>query len=209
MAIDCFIFVYLQKYTPKIYFFILKYISMLTLKRSLTEEMEDKLNKQIKMEGLSSFYYLAMASWCETHGYLNASQYLYDHADEERMHMMKIIKYVNEAGGYALAPEIKNLRYKYNSLKEVFTTILEHELAVTTAINNLMDACYSSKDFATMSFLQWYVNEQREEEAVSRRILEFFDLIGEEGQGLWLIDQEIGKLSAQMKQAAAAKEKAA
>lgn len=167
---------------------------IVTRKRSLLEETEQKLNAQIQMEGLSSFYYLAMASWAETQGYLGASEFLYDHAEEERAHMMKIMKYVNEAGGYAQAPEIKNIRHEYDSLREVFDSILEHEIAVTRAISNIADHCFAVKDFATFNFLQWFVNEQREEESVARRILEFFDIIGEEGQGLWLIDAEIQKL---------------
>lgn len=172
--------------------------TIVTRKRSLLEETEEKLNAQIQMEGLSSFYYLSMASWAETQGYLGASEFLYDHAEEERQHMMKIMKYVNEAGGYAKAPEIKNIRYEYDSLKSVFDSILEHEIAVTRAISNLSDHCFSVKDFATFNFLQWFVNEQREEESMARRILEFFELIGEAGQGLWIIDSEIRNLLQQM-----------
>ncbi len=173
--------------------------TIVTRKRSLLEETEQKLNQQIQMEGLSSFYYLAMGSWAETQGYLGASEFLYDHSQEERQHMMKIMKYVNEAGGYAKAPEIKNIRHEYESLRGVFDSILEHEIAVTRAINNLSEHCFSVKDFATFNFLQWFVNEQREEESVARRILEFFDIIGEEGQGLWLIDGEIKKFLQEIK----------
>ncbi len=173
--------------------------TVVTKKRSLLKETEEKLNAQIQMEGLASFYYLAMASWAETHGYLGASEFLYDHAEEERMHMLKIMKYVNDAGGYAKAPEITGIRHDYTSLREVFESILEHELAVTRSINKLSDFCFEVKDFATLNFLQWFVNEQREEEATSRRNLEFFDIIGEEGQGLWMIDTEIRNLLAEIK----------
>ena len=74
--------------------------------------------------------------------------------------------------------------------------ILEHEIEVTKSINNIVDHCFNVKDFATFSFMQWYVTEQREEETVARRALEIFDIIGEEGVGLWTIDQEMGKLHA-------------
>jgi ferritin len=76
----------------------------------------------------------------------------------------------------------------------VFEHVLRHELAVTASINNLVEHTFSIKDFATFNFLQWYVSEQREEEIIARRAVELFNLIGEEGVGLYMIDQEIGKL---------------
>lgn len=171
------------------------------LKTSLSEEMEGKLNKQVQMEGISSFYYLTMASWCESKGYQGAAQFLYNHTEEEKVHMLKLMHFINDSGGYALAPEIKNLKYQYASLREIFEDVLQHEIHVTKAINGIADYCHETKDFMTLQFLQWYITEQHEEELVARRLLEFFDIIGEEGQGLWLIDQEIGRFAAQLKAA--------
>jgi ferritin len=167
---------------------------IITLKRSLTVETEGLLNKQIEMEGKSSAYYLSMASWCDKSGYTNSAKFLYAHSEEERQHMLKIFRYINDAGGHALQPTITGLKHNFDSLREIFQLILEHEIAVTKSINALVDHCFSIKDFTTFNFLQWYVTEQREEETLSRRALELFDLIGEEGMGLWTIDQEIGKL---------------
>jgi ferritin len=152
------------------------------------------LNNQIKMEAQASAHYLSMASWCDVQGYTNSAKFLYDHADEERMHMMKLFHYINDAGGHALQPEITGLQHTYDNLRQVFKIILEHELKVTQSINEIVEHCYNVKDFATLNFMQWYVSEQREEEMISRRALELFDIIGEEGIGLWTIDQEIGKL---------------
>lgn len=166
----------------------------ITKSRSLLEETEKLLNNQIKLEAVSSAIYLSMASWCEIKGYENSSAFLYDHADEERMHMMKIFRYVNEAGGHALQPEISGIPHDFKSLRSIFEEILEHEIEVTKSIHALVDHCFTNKDFTTFNFLQWYVTEQREEETLARRILELFDIIGEEGVGLWTIDQEIGKL---------------
>ncbi len=175
----------------------MKQKEIVTLKRSLLQDTENLLNEQIAMEGKSSAYYLSMASWCHMMGFMNAAQYLYTHSDEERMHMMKIFQYVNEAGGHSIQPEITGVRHHFNSLREVFELILEHEIKVTKSINNIVDNAFKAKDFATFSFMQWYVTEQREEETMSRRALELFDIIGEEGIGLWTIDQELGKLHAQ------------
>lgn len=169
---------------------------IVTPKRSLTKETEDLLNKQIVMEGTSSAAYLSMASWCETKGYETSSQFLYKHSEEERMHMLKLFHYVNEAGGHALQPEVSKIKHSFKSLREVFDNVLQHELEVTQSINQIVDHCFKIKDFATFNFLQWYVMEQREEEVLARRAVELFDLIGEDGVGLWMIDQEIGKLEA-------------
>lgn len=169
--------------------------NLITPKRSLSKEMEKMLNDQIVMEGKSSAYYLSMASWCETENYDNSAEFLYTHADEERGHMLKLFRYVNEAGGHALQPEVNDIKHTFKSLREVFESVLEHELQVTRSIHNIVDHCLSSKDYTTFNFLQWFVVEQREEETMARKALDIFDIIGEEGIGLWTIDQEIGKLN--------------
>lgn len=167
---------------------------IVTLKRSLLHDTEAVLNQQVEMEGKSSAYYLSMASWCDMKGYAHSARYLYEHSDEERQHMLKLIRYINEAGGHAIQPEITGVKHHFNSLREVFELVLEHEVQVTRSINNIVDHCFGVKDFATFSFMQWYVTEQREEETLARRALELFDIIGESGTGLWTIDQELGKL---------------
>lgn len=175
-----------------------------TAKRSLTKETEDLLNKQIVLEGTSSASYLSMASWCEMTGYENSAKFLYMHSEEERMHMLKLFHYINDAGGHALQPEITDIKHNYNSLREVFEVTLEHEIEVTNSINNIVDHCYNIKDFTTMNFLNWFVEEQREEETLARRAVELFDLIGEDGVGLWTIDKEIlnlGEAAAKSEQA--------
>lgn len=169
---------------------------IVTPNRSLSEEMEKLLNEQIKMEGKSSAYYLSMASWCETKGYNNSAEFLYNHAEEERGHMLKLFRYVNEAGGHAIQPELDDIKHSFKSLREVFESVLNHEIQVTRSIHDIVDHCLSGKDYTTFNFLQWFVVEQREEETLARRVIEIFDIIGEEGVGLWTIDQEIGKMHA-------------
>ena len=160
----------------------------------MNKEMEKLLNEQIVMEGKSSASYLSMASWCETKGYNNSSEFLYKHSDEERGQMLKLFKYVNQAGGHAIQPEITEIKHTFKSLREVFEEVLQHEIQVTKSIHDIVDRCLASKDYTTFNFLQWYVVEQREEETMARRALELFDIIGEDGVGLWTIDQEIGKM---------------
>ena len=163
--------------------------------RSLSQETEELLNKQVKLEDISSAIYLSMASWCEINGYENSAAFLYEHTEEEKMHMMKIFRYINETGGHALVPDVTNIKHEFDSLRKVFEEVLEHEIFITDSIHNIVNHCYSNKDFTTFNFLQWYVTEQREEETLARRLVELFDIIGEDGIGLWTIDQEIGKMA--------------
>ncbi len=170
--------------------------AVIKLKTSLTNEVEKKLNAQVRMEAMSSQFYLSCASWCETEGYEKAAQFLYEHSEEERTHQLKIFRYINEVGGHAIVPSLSEVPTQFNSFRSVFEDVLEHEVKVSRSINELADFCFQQKDFGTFQFLQWFIEEQREEEALARRILEVFDIIGEEGHGRWLIEQEIQKLGA-------------
>ena len=112
--------------------------NLITPKRSLNKEMEKLLNEQIVMEGKSSASYLSMASWCETKGYNNSAEFLYKHSDEERGHMLKLFKYVNQAGGHALQPEISDIQHTFKSLRKIFEDVLEHEIQVTKSIHEIV-----------------------------------------------------------------------
>mmetsp|Transcript_6344 Transcript_6344/g.14342 ORF Transcript_6344/g.14342 Transcript_6344/m.14342 type:complete len:178 (-) Transcript_6344:4191-4724(-) len=164
------------------------------IKCSLDQETERLLNQQIKMEGSASFHYLAMASWCDTHGYKQAGKFLYHHAEEERGHMLKLFRYINDAGGHAISPTITGITHTFQSFRQVFELAFAHETKVTQSIYTLVDHCLSSKDFSTFNFLQWFVEEQIEEEVLTRRAVELFDVIGEEGTGRYVIDKALGKL---------------
>lgn len=160
-------------------------------KTSLSEEIEKILNDQIKQEAKASATYLAMASWCDQHGFMYSGEFFYKQSGEEREHMLKFFKYVNDVGGKAISPEIKDIQHNFNSLRSIFEQALEQEIANTQSINRIVDMCYKSKDFTTVNFLQWFLQEQIEEEFIARRALELFDVIGEEGVGLYMIDKKI------------------
>ena len=164
------------------------------LQCALSKETEQLLNQQVAMESSSSAHYLSMASWCDTKGYKNAATFLYYHAEEERGHMLKLLHYINDVGGHALPPEITGIQSTFESFRKVFELALAHEVKVTQAIHHLVEHCFSVKDFSTYNFLQWFVAEQVEEEVLTRRVVELFDIIGEEGIGRYTIDKEIGEL---------------
>ncbi|MEZ5014098.1 MAG: ferritin [Chitinophagales bacterium] len=164
----------------------------------LTKKVEQALNAQIEMEGYASNYYLSAASWCDAKGLEGCATFLYGHADEERMHMMKIFNYVNDAGGHALAPSIKQPPLKFKSLLALFEAILDHEIKVTKSINSLIDICIQEKDHSSNNFLQWYVAEQHEEEKLFRTVIDKIKLIGDDPKGHYWIDKELSNIRATM-----------
>lgn len=174
----------------------------------LSEKTLQALNKQIALEGNASASYLAMASWCERQGLNGCATFFYDQSAEERMHMMKIIHYVNEMDGHAVISAQDKPRGEYESVQELFQAVYQQEKAVTSAIYSLLSISNEEDDHSTTLFLQWYVAEQREEEAQIRTILDKIKLIGTGGQSLYFIDQEVEKINAQRGQEEGSEEEA-
>ena len=158
---------------------------------SIKVESMDMLNAQIQMEGKASASYLAMASWCDQHAYLQSAKFFYHQASEERSHMMKIFKFINDCGGNAMSPEITQINHDFSSLEEIFETALSQEVEVTKAINRIVAASKKNNDYAVENFLQWFVKEQLEEEKTMRDILDLFEIMGRDGIALKLIDERI------------------
>ncbi|HVI49310.1 MAG TPA: ferritin [Chitinophaga sp.] len=165
------------------------------LLKELSPKIESALNNQVEMEAASSQYYLAMASWAEVEGYNGIAQFLYRHSDEERVHMLKLIKFINERGGHGLVPALKQPTVKFKNINAVFEQVFSHELLVSKEINNLVDMALAEKDYATQTFLQWYVTEQIEEERMARHILDKLKLIGEDKGGLYIFDRDLATLN--------------
>jgi ferritin len=157
----------------------------------MNARIEQALNDQIEKEASSSQFYLSMASWAETQGYNGTAKFLYQHSDEERFHMLKLVKFVNERGGKAQIPAIDKPPINFESLERIFESLLEHELSVTASINNLVDICLQEKDYTTHNFVQWYVSEQLEEEALARTVLDKVKMIGSDKGGLYLLDRDL------------------
>src|SRR5687768_18589025 len=131
----------------------------------LSKSMQETLNKQVLMEAESSQAYLAIASWADIQpGLQGVTEFFFKQSDEERLHMLKLIRFINERGGFALIPALEQPIVTQKGLRSLFESFLKHEIAVSTSINELVDLALSEKDYATHNFLQWYVNEQIEEE---------------------------------------------
>ena len=158
----------------------------------LTKKMEAALNQQVVMEAESSMVYLAMASWAEMQPGLDGiTEFFYEQSDEERMHMIKLIRFINERGGHGVVPQISQPKVDFDSIEDMFDHFLKSELRVSASINDLVGMSLDEKDFATYNFLQWYVTEQMEEEQLARTMVDKLSLIGGDKGGLYLFDRDI------------------
>jgi ferritin len=155
----------------------------------LTQKVENILVAQIEKELYSSNLYLAMASWAENSGFEGTAQWLYAQAEEEHMHMLKFIAYINERGGKAIIPAIKQPPLDYVDIRDMFEQVFKHEKYISKSINEIIGVCIEEKDFSTNNWIQWFVNEQIEEEKSVRNILDKLNLIG--AHSLYLFDKDI------------------
>lgn len=155
----------------------------------LTKKIEDILNLQIEKEGYSSNLYLAMATWCEANGYAGIAQWMYVQAEEERMHMLKIVNYMAERSAHAIIPAFKEPPKNQKGIQEMFGAVLEHEQYISASINDIVALTINEKDFTTQNWVQWFVNEQIEEEAQVQAILDKLKLLGD--HNMYLFDRDI------------------
>lgn len=155
----------------------------------LNKKIELICNRQVEREGYSSNLYLAMASWAETNGLSGVAAWMYDQSAEERIHMLKFIKYINERGGKAVIPAFKKPPVDFKNAEELFKEVLKHEEFVTLSINEIVSLTLEEKDFNTNNFLQWFVMEQVEEEASARLILDKLRLVGK--NNMYEFDRDI------------------
>ncbi len=162
----------------------------------ISDKMILALNEQIKLEGYASFLYLSMSAWCNHEALEGCSKFMQRQSDEERFHMLKIFDYLYEVDAHALAPSIPQPPHTFENIQTLFQQVYEHEQKVTRSIHQIVDLANQENDFATLNFLQWYIEEQREEESLIRTILDKIKLIGDGPQSLYYIDKEIESINA-------------
>lgn len=160
----------------------------------LQQPVIDILNQQINYELESSNIYLQMASWCRVRGLHGAAAFLKGHADEEYEHMQRIWNYLEENGVRPRLGVINAVELKETTLKEILEKAYEHEKFVTSAINNCVKVARDCNEYKTLNFLQWFVDEQVEEEDLFSDVLAKFEIAGEDGIALYYIDQDIANI---------------
>ena len=157
----------------------------------ITPEVEAALNDQLNAEFFSSYLYLSMAAYFEENDLPGMSNWMRIQADEEHQHGMKFYQFVLDRDGRVVLGAIAKPTDTWDSPLAAFEDAFEHESEVSQRINTLVDLCLKNHDHATNNFLQWFVAEQVEEEATVRDLLRRVKLVGNDGRGLFLIDQEL------------------
>ena len=161
----------------------------------ISPKMKKALNDQTTLESNASNSYLAMASWCEITGYEGSAAFFYVQAEEERLHMLKFIHYLNDIGSSAVIPATKSPTFNFKSLEMIIKTALNNERIVTKAIHKMVEITQKEKDHSTYAFLEWFVNEQVEEEKKFETVLQKFDLIGRDKLAINEIDKVLNGMS--------------
>jgi ferritin len=157
----------------------------------LSEKIAKALNKQINNEVYSAYLYLSMSAYSTFKGLKGFANWFMVQYQEEMTHAMKIYDYVNDQGRQVKLMAIAQPPTEFGSPLEMFEKTLEHEKFVTRCINDLVNLAVREKDHASKIFLQWFVTEQIEEEANDNEIISKLKLVGNEGNGLFMIDKEL------------------
>ncbi len=155
----------------------------------LNEKIESILNQQIEKEAYSSNLYLSMASWAQNNGLEGTAEWLFAQAEEEKMHMLKFIQYINDRGGKAIIPALPQPPHEFENVQELFEQVMKHEQYISASINEIVAATIEVRDFTSNNWIQWFVTEQIEEEATVNAILDRLKLL--DGKNFYLFDRDL------------------
>ena len=159
----------------------------------IDREMEEAINRQINEEMYSAYLYMSMSAYFEEQGLNGFANWMYVQYQEEMDHAMKFYRYLHERGGNVRLYAIKEPPHEWKSPLDAFEQTLKHEQHITKCINELVDLAEKIKDRPTFNLLQWYIDEQVEEEANDEELINQLKLIGDNGQGLLMLDRELAQ----------------
>ena len=157
----------------------------------LNKKLEEALNAQINAEFWSAYLYLSMSSDMSDKGMAGVANWFAIQFKEEQDHAMKFFNYVISRGGKVTLKPIEKVDTEWKSPLAAFEQTLQHEEKVTSLINDLYALAEQEKDYATQSMLQWFIDEQVEEEENAKAIIDTLKLIGDNGYGLYQLDKEL------------------
>jgi ferritin len=158
----------------------------------LSKAVQDAMNEQIKNELFSAYQYLSMAAYCESENLPGFARWMRAQAREELQHAMKFYDFVLERNGRVALQAVDAPLGEFGSPLEVFEKALEHEQKVTAMINDLYGLAAGENDYASQTFLQWFVTEQVEEEKNAGDVVETLKMVGDSREALFLLDRELG-----------------
>jgi ferritin len=156
----------------------------------IQKRIEEAFNIQINAELYSAYLYLSMGAFFEAQNLPGFANWMRVQFQEEQFHAMKMFDFVNERGGRVILTKIDGPKVEWESILEVYEEVLAHERHVTSLINNIMDIAIEERDHATKSFLNWFIDEQVEEESTAEAILDELKLIDGKGNGILMLDRE-------------------
>jgi ferritin len=159
----------------------------------ISEKMEDALNGQVNAELYSAYLYLSMESYFRSKNMSGFASWMRVQTQEEMAHVMKIYAFIDERGGRIVLKAIEGPPTEWDSPLTVFKAVYEHEQKVTGLVNNLVDLAIAEKDHATNSFLQWFVNEQVEEESSADQVVQQLKMVENAPGGIFMFDRELGQ----------------
>ena len=162
----------------------------------MKEQLESALNDQIQAELYSAYLYLSMSAYCEAINLAGFAHWMRVQAQEEQEHAMKFYDFICDRGGRVVLQAIEQPPVEFESAADVFAKTYEHEQKVTGRINDLYALAVEAKDYASQSFLQWFVDEQVEEEKNASAILEMLKMVGDKGHALLMLDRQLARRGA-------------
>ncbi|NJE48475.1 ferritin [Thermococcus sp. 9N3] len=165
----------------------------------LSERMLKALNEQLNKELFSAYFYLGIAAYFKEKGLDGFASWMEAQAEEELGHAMKFYDYIFNRGGTVELERIEKPKQDFESPLKAFEAVYLHEVGVTQSIFKLVDLAEEEKDRATYQFLQWFVEEQVEEEASTKAIVDKLKIIGDNPHGLFMLDRELGARKAQLR----------
>lgn len=158
----------------------------------ISKKVEEVLNKQVNAELWSAYLYLSMSAWSESRGFKGFANWMRVQFHEETSHALKIIDFVITRSGEIKLQPIAAVKTSWDSLLNMFEETYQHECKVTTLINECYEAALAEKDYATSTMLQWYINEQTEEESNALEIIDILKITGEKSGGIFYLDKKLG-----------------
>ena len=159
----------------------------------LGKTIQDAMNEQIKNEFYSAYQYLSMAAYCESTNLPGFAHWMRAQSQEETEHAMKFYDFILDRGGRVVLQAMDQPVVEFGSPLEVFEQALEHERKVTAMINDLYGLAVRENDYASQTFLQWFVTEQVEEEKNTGDVVQTLKMIGDSSEALFLLDRELGQ----------------
>lgn len=159
----------------------------------ISEKLLDAFNQQLKYEFEAANIYLAMAAYCKAEDLDGFANFFIVQAEEERFHAMKFFNFIDEIGERIIMSGYDNPNNSYDSLEDVFTAALKHEQKVTAQINNLMSLALEEKHYASVNFLNWFIDEQVEEEAMFSALIAKIKRVINSPEGIYMLDNELAQ----------------